>query len=235
MCTLSYVPLSYQTIITVNRDESPGRAASEPEIREEFGRRFWLAPEPVSGGSNLVLDIINNRLMVLLNGAFEAHESRPPYRMSRGVVIFEAFRFDSLNDMKNEFDLTNIEPFTLLSFQNGKWEELRWDGEKAYFSKPASSVFQLWSSAKLYAPKDIREREEAFSHFVERSRAIYPQHLFDIHQRDRHDPRGLGFRMNYEDIVKTVSITQLVFENGRVMLRYMDLMREPKVMLERSF
>lgn len=235
MCTLSYVPLSYQSIITVNRDESPSRAASEPEIREEGGRRFWVAPEPVSGGSNLVFDIINHRLLVLLNGAYVAHESKPPYRMSRGVLIFEAFDFNTLNEMQQQFDFTGIEPFTLFSFHEGKWEEIRWDGKQIYYSRPAASVFQLWSSAKLYEENEQRLREEAFTNFIERSRAIYAQHLFDIHQRDRHDPRGLGFRLNYKDIVKTVSITQLIFENGRIMLRYMDLIQEPKIILERSF
>lgn len=235
MCTLTYVPLSYQTVITVNRDEAPSRAASDPVIYEDNGRRYWLAPEPVSGGSNLVLDIINQRLLVLLNGAFEAHESKPPYRLSRGVVIMEAFDFDSLKIMTDNYDFSGIEPFTLLSFQNSKWEEIRWDGEEVYHSVPSAANIGIWSSAKLYESEEAKVREESFMNFVERSRAIYAQHLFDIHQRDRHDPRGVGFRMNHEDIVKTVSITQLIFENNRVMLRYMDLMRDPKVMLERSF
>lgn len=235
MCTLTYVPRPSESIITVNRDEAPSRAASAPIIRQKDGRRFWLAPEPISGSSNTILDIINQRLAVLLNGAFVAHEHNPPYRKSRGDVIQESFEYANLYSMKLSYQFDGIEPFTLLNFQNNRWEEMRWDGREVYMAEPDISANHIWSSAKLYAPEAAAKREKLFFDFVDNSRAIYPQQLFDIHRRNQNDPRGLGFRMNFEDRVKTVSVTQLVFANGRITLRYLDLMAEPITILERSF
>lgn len=235
MCTLSYVPRGHEAVITVNRDEAPSRSASAPIIREVQGRQLWLAPEPVSGSSNLVLDIINQRLVILLNGVFEPHEHRPPYRKSRGVVVQEAFEYANLYSMKLSYQFDGIEPFTLLNYQNQRWEEMRWDGKEIHMAEPDISANHIWSSAKLFAPEAVEKREQLFFDFVENSRAIYPQQLFEIHRRDQDDPRGIGFRMNFEDRVKTVSVTQLVFSNGRIMLRYLDLMAEPITILERSF
>lgn len=235
MCTLTYVPQPGQSIITVNRDEAPSRAASDPIIREVNGRQFWLAPEPVSGGSNFVLDIINQRLLVLLNGAFKPHKHDPPYRKSRGVVMMEAFDHGTLRALNAVYDFTDIEPFTLLSFQNMRWEELRWEGTEGHYSTPNADENAIWSSAKLYQPEVVTEREKAFHQYLKESRAVYPQQLFEIHRRPTDDPRGLGFRMNYEDRVKTVSVTQLILKEGRVSLRYIDLIRQPVQILERIF
>lgn len=235
MCTLTYIPGRQQAMITVNRDEAPLRAARQPEIREVGGRQFWLAPEPISGSSNTVLDIINRRLHVLLNGAFTAHDHQPPYRISRGVMLFEAFDFGSLAGMSKSYNFQGIEPFTLLSFQDGQWEELRWDGSDLHLTQPDPAAHAIWSSTKLYPPAEISDRERAFHEFVKNSRAVYPQQLFDIHTRDQKDPRGFGFRMNYQDLVRTVSVTQLLFGSDRIMLRYLDLEQRPREILERSF
>ncbi len=235
MCTLTYIAKPEEAIITVNRDEAPTRAASDPIIREENGFQFWLAPEPVSGGSNFVLDIINQRLLVLLNGAFKAHKHVPPYRISRGVMMMEAFAFDTLREMEHSYDFAGIEPFTLLSFQGGRWEELRWDATASHHNAPPIGESRIWSSTKLYPAEAILYREKEFGDFLKNSRAVYHQQLFEMHRRFMDDSRGIGYRMNYEDRVKTVSVTQLVLKDGRMMLRYLDLNREPKQILERIF
>jgi hypothetical protein len=235
MCTLTYVPRQEEVIITVNRDEAPSRAASDPIIREENGRQFWLAPEPVSGGSNFVLDIINQRLLVLLNGAFKPHKHEPPYRLSRGVMMIEAFGFDTLREMEGAYDFSGIEPFTLLSFQSGQWGELRWDGEKTHHAVPAADKSAIWSSTKLYPEEIVAQRQREFEEYISKSRAVYAQQMFEMHRRPTDDPRGIGYNMNFEDRVRTVSVTQLVVKNGRMLLRYLDLNREPKQILERIF
>lgn len=235
MCTVTYIPRKEETIITVNRDEAPTRAASDPIIREENGRQFWLAPEPISGGSNFVLDIINQRALILLNGAFKPHKHNPPYRMSRGVMMIEAFGFETLREMESAYDFSGIEPFTLLSFQSGQWEELRWDGERTHHATPAPNESAIWSSTKLYPEEIVEQRRREFNEFITNSRAVYAQQLFEMHRRSTDDPRGIGYNMNYEDRVRTVSITQLVVKGGRMLLRYLDLNREPKQILERIF
>ncbi|TVR38591.1 MAG: hypothetical protein EA392_08945 [Cryomorphaceae bacterium] len=235
MCTLTFAPLGTKQVITINRDEAPERRADDPVIRERSGKQLWLAPEPVSGSSNVVFDIINHRLVVLLNGAFESHEHKPPYRLSRGLVILDSFDYDSLGAMKRLYDFTGIEPFTLLAFQKGATEEMRWDGEKVHYTDPAAHQFTIWSSAKLYPAEVIQSREEAFADWLKKNQRIYAQQLFDMHQREGDDSRGPGFRMNYEDLVKTVSITQFTLSGNRVALRYLDLMRRPAQLMERVF
>lgn len=172
--------------------------------------------------------------MVLLNGAFSPHDHRPPYRLSRGVVIKQSFSFSGLAEMSAGFDFSDIEPFTLIKLHRQGIEELRWDGNKVYYSQPASNKAAIWSSAKLYSPEIIKEREEQFARWIDQTKAVYPQNLFELHQRKAPDTRGPGFRMNYGDMVKTVSITQFLFEPKRVRLRYLDLQNQRSLM-ERVF
>lgn len=234
MCTLTYVPAEAGFVATINRDETPLRSAAMPVIEEYNQRQLWLAPEPVSGSSNSIFDIVNHRLMVLLNGAFMPHDHRPPYRLSRGVVIKESFSFPNLAEMSEGFDFSEIEPFTLIKLDRQGIEELRWDGGRVLYSEPVTDTATIWSSAKLYSQEIIKQREEQFAQWIGKTNAIYPQNLFEIHQRKSPDSRGPGFRMNHADLVKTVSITQFLFEPERVRLRYLDLENQ-RDLIERVF
>jgi hypothetical protein len=210
MCTLTFIPKEKQIIVTVNRDEAPSRSASEPIVKQYEKHRLWLAPEPISGSSNLIFDIESKRLAVLLNGAFVPHERNPPYRKSRGEVILDSFLFKDLNEMAVTYNFVGIEPFTLVTIQNGVIFELRWD-EKLAVSKSVDSQHPvIWSSTMMYRDNWQLERKRWFEDFLIVKTDVSADDMLDFHTNaGASDPHN-ALNMNRFNFVKTVSTTQIV-------------------------
>ncbi len=105
MCTLTYVPLKNEKIITANRDESPSRNASllSPYF-SAGGQAFYIAEEPLRGGTNIALGQ-NGRHSVLLNGAFEPHNMHQTYGMSRGIVLLKSLDCKMHSNLLINFNL----------------------------------------------------------------------------------------------------------------------------------
>src|SRR4030095_9832506 len=96
MCTVSFVPLSNSRfILTSNRDETIKRGlASSPQKINRNGTEIICPVDPLASGSWIGVSE-KGRVICLLNGAFERHKHRPPYRMSRGIVVLDALTFSS--------------------------------------------------------------------------------------------------------------------------------------------
>jgi uncharacterized protein with NRDE domain len=119
MCTVTFIPTNQGCIITSNRDEKISRAkAISPQEYEIDGKKIIFPKDPKAGGTWIAHT--NNKIVVLLNGAKEKHIAKPAYKKSRGLIVLEiASGNDSLECWKN-IDLTEIEPFTIVLFENNK-------------------------------------------------------------------------------------------------------------------
>ncbi|MBK9489945.1 MAG: NRDE family protein [Haliscomenobacter sp.] len=88
MCTVTYVsPAPGQFILTSNRDEAPSRGATRLVVEEKEGKRLIFPQDPAAGGT-WIAAASNQRMVCLLNGAFEAHNRQTPYRLSRGIMVW---------------------------------------------------------------------------------------------------------------------------------------------------
>jgi len=86
----------------------------------------------------------------LLNGGFHAHQHQPPYSRSRGLIVLEAFQYDTPFHFYQAVDLNGVEPFTMIMVWAGLLFEFRWNGmEKHFLSLPKQPY--LWASATLYS------------------------------------------------------------------------------------
>ena len=234
MCTLTFIPQKEGFLFTVNRDESPQRAAGKPIVKQFEKHKLWLAPEPISGSSNLVVNTETGRIVVLLNGAFIHHKHQPPYRKSRGVVVLEAFEALSLKNMFETYDFEGIEPFTLVMFDSNDLGELRWDGTKVHFTEKDIITPQIWSSAMMYRGKWQQERDRWFHEFlVENPRPTDQELLWFHHHAGAHDSEN-GLVMNRLNMVRTVSVSQIAIESNRCKVFLHDLMQEKEYRAEFS-
>lgn len=226
MCTLTFIPQKAGFLITVNRDEAPQRAAGEPIVKNYRNHKLWLAPEPISGSSNLILNTETGRVVVLLNGAFVHHHHQPPYRKSRGAVVLEAFEEVSLQSMFETYDFEDIEPFTLVMFDENSLSELRWDGTKAHFAKKEIQIPQIWSSAMMYRGKWQQERERWFQEFLIENPQPSAQDLLWFHHHAGSYDSENGLVMNRMNMVRTVSVSQILIEPNRSKVFLHDLIKE---------
>lgn len=223
MCTVSFVRSNDKIILTSNRDEQVIRLAIEPRKYTVNNKNVIFPKDPKAGGTWYAADE-NGTVLVLLNGASEKHIMNPPYRKSRGLIVLDIISSDSPIENWRQIDLDNIEPFTLVLFQNGELYQLRWDGLQKETTQLDTSENYVWSSSTLY-PHEVREtREKWFYNFLETKPGIAAEEMLNFHRYTEDDNAENGLVINRNNILKTLSITQSVIEADKVTILHCDLM-----------
>lgn len=225
MCTVSFVSANGKTIITSNRDEQVVRVAIEPQEYTIKNKQLFYPKDPKAGGTWFVADKFGT-VLVLLNGADEKHVLKTNYKKSRGIIVLDLISSPSPIDFWSEIDLENIEPFTLVLFQNEKLYQLRWNEIEKSKLDLDTSKHHVWSSSTLY-PKEIREkRSQWFYDFLDTKTSITQNDLFSFHRNTENENTENGLVINRNGKLKTLSITQILIDNKEVTLSYSDLIQE---------
>ena len=219
MCTLTFIRTAEAEIITANRDESPHRRASGlSEYRNGRGQVFYIAKEPLHGGTNLAIGV--NHTSVLLNGAFAAHERLPPYPKSRGILMLESLEYQSLAELPAP-DKNQVEPFTLIRF-GSVIEILRWDHERLHFQSQSKGADFIVASAQLYSNTSRENRRLWFKEFLSSFNGD-PDSVFDFHLHGGNGDEENDMVMSRTDLVRTVSVSQVVKSRPEMQVRHLDL------------
>jgi uncharacterized protein with NRDE domain len=225
MCTVSFVNSNGKIIITSNRDEQVARPAVEPSNYLVNQKKLFFPKDPKAGGTWYVVDDVSN-VLVLLNGAEKKHQHHPPYKKSRGLIVLDIFSSDSAISTWQTINLDNIEPFTLVLFQDQKLYQLRWNGTEKSKQELNTNQNHIWSSSTLYS-KDISEqRANWFSTFLNNKPQITFQEMFRFHRYTEPENPQHGLIINRNDTLKTLSITQTVIEQNKITVMHHDLIQE---------
>jgi hypothetical protein len=226
MCTVSFVNVNDTIIITSNRDEKIIRpSAIPPRDYNINGKNVIFPKDPKAGGTWFVVDA-DGTVLVLLNGADEKHKVELPYRKSRGLIVLEIISSFSPKDFWEEIDLENIEPFTLVLFQNNALFQLRWNGIQKETTPLDIHKNHVWSSSTLY-PAAIREkRSKWFYTFLETNSEISETEMLRFHRYTEQENQENGLVINRNDEMKTLSITQSVIEKNKVAILHYDLIHQ---------
>jgi len=222
MCTVSYISSDTGCIITSNRDEHTSRPiAFRPN--EEFINNYKIIypKDPKAGGTWFAVRE-DGVAVVLLNGAFQKHTPFGKYRMSRGLVLLEVISNIRPDTHFFDMDLTRIEPFTLILFDGIRLLELRWDGKLKHQKTLDVNGNYIWSSVTLYDKKATRQREYLFDEFLKEKKWTNKSSIVDFHMGHNKDFEN-GFVIDRSNGLKTVSITQVVFNEEEMDLSHLDL------------
>src|SRR3954471_24208831 len=162
MCTVTYIPLGGKKILTSNRDEKTFRKrALPPQIYLHEDVRLIYPKDGDAGGTWIALNE-NGNVAVLLNGGFEKHISKPPYKKSRGLVFLEVIKNNSPLKYFKDVTLFNIEPFTVVIIKKNKLIECRWTGDNKFCKELNAQKPYIWSSTTLYDRNTRNRRERWF-------------------------------------------------------------------------
>jgi hypothetical protein len=227
MCTLTFIPGKEAYIFTSNRDEHESRSNTLfPVIEERNGSSVYFPQDPKAGGTWLATSN-TQKLSVLLNGAFERHPYRPPYRKSRGLVLLDTYNYPSLDAFYQDYDLANIEAFTIVQFdrQNPeKLNELRWDGNNRVLMELDAKKAHIWSSAQLYS-KEIRDRrEEWFNSLLTKDPDA--EMLNHFHEFGGSIEEQNTINTDFGNGLKTISISQLLIYPDKTNFNYRNLVNK---------
>lgn len=226
MCTLSLYPKPTNEgfILTFSRDEMPNR--SSVEIIKDTERGLIYPKDVLHGGTWLAVSQTTGRFTCLLNGAFNIHVRQLPYRKSRGLVLLESFNYSNIEDFWRTYDLSNIEPFTMISGENNHFFEFRWDGFTRHKRQINSQKPEIWSSCTLYNSEVRSKRETWFSTFLKsKKEGLDAAHLWLFHQTPHKEKPENGILMHRPKGPQTVSITQLnyLFSSQTIDFQYYEL------------
>ncbi|MEO5776374.1 MAG: NRDE family protein [Flavobacterium sp.] len=223
MCTVSFVNANGKIIITSNRDEKTLRPnAIEPKNYLINNKKIIFPKDKKAGGTWFAIDE-HSTILVLLNGADEKHILKESYRKSRGLIVLDLISSKSVIHAWKFIDLENIEPFTLVLFENQKLYQLRWNEIEKSTLELDIHQSHIWSSSTLY-PKEIREkRANWFYNFLDTKPEVNAEELFNFHRYTEEENTENGLVINRNDTLKTLSITQTVIEKNKVEIHYNDL------------
>ena len=226
MCTVTFLPTGKDAfILTSNRDESGMRPTDPPAITESEGVQLLFPKDAFAGGSWICLSN-QNRVVNLLNGAFEKHEWNPPYRKSRGLVLLDFFKFHDAGHFNKEYNLKGIEPFTLVIYEQEKLAEFRWDGNEMSIVPKDTSLPHIWSSASLY-PKLVREKRKSwFKEWLKDRNSYTWEEVLHFHKHGGEGDKENDFVMNRYGVVQTVSITSIIKNTDDATMIYHDLIKQ---------
>lgn len=225
MCTVSFIRRDSSVIITSNRDEHIDRPQSATPATEVRNNKRIVFPKDSKAGGTWFAADEQGCVAVLLNGAIKPHTHEPPYRKSRGLVLLDMIETTDVLAAYNAIDLENIEPFTVVLYQQDKLYELKWDGGCRTEIELSAFEHHIWSSVTLYTNEVIKAREKLFTHFIQSSSEIEPQQIHDFHTNNRGDNEN-GFIINRQSGMKTFSVTQAVVENRLTRFAYTDLLQQ---------
>lgn len=223
MCTVTYIPLNKKAFFTSNRDEKSWRnPAVPPQAYPSLtGKIFY--PKDANAGGTWVAIHENGNVIVLLNGAFTFHDSNPPYRKSRGLILLDLLEQESPVHFFHTINLEGIEPFTLVLWQGKELFECLWDGKKIYSNRIDESVPHIWSSVTLYNEEITAKRKGWFEDWLKSRDQFSLEEILHFHQFTGDGDLYNNLTMNRDGKIFTFSITAIELGDTNAQITYLDL------------
>lgn len=228
MCTVTFIPYNNSVFITSNRDEKQRRLPAIPPLEYDFPSGKQYFPKDADAGGTWFAQHENGNAVVLLNGGFIYHESKPPYRKSRGLIVIELLEHDSPFDLFRSAGLDDIEPFTLVIWEDNNLFECRWDGERRHAKMLDKTLPYIWSSATLYDEAAVAKREQWFEEWLDKQSSFTQNEILDFHRFTGDGDSHNDFTMNRDGKVFTVSITGVEITDNKAQMTYLDLLDDKK-------
>lgn len=224
MCTVTFLPqVDGQFLLTSNRDEAPHRSPENISTDQVNGQQLAFPRDEEAGGTWIVI-ADSDRLVCILNGAFHKHHRQPPYRRSRGLMALDLFTYPDFEAFANHYLFEDMEPFTMIVYEQHKLFELRWDETKAHILKLDHNKPHIWSSSTLYTPEVKDKRKAWFEAWLLQQQGDYQRDtILDFHRNAGDGDPWNDVIMNRNEVVKTVSITSIQKRHSSISLQYIDL------------
>ena len=226
MCTVTFIPYKNSVFITSNRDEKQKRLPATPPQDYDFPSGKIFYPKDGDAGGSWFAQHENGNAVILLNGGFKSHEPKPPYRKSRGLIVLDLIDHDSAFDLFRSISLEDIEPFTLVIWEDNNLFECRWDGERRHAKMLDKTLPYIWSSVTLYDEIAAAKRELWFEQWLDSKSSFTQNEILDFHRFTGDGDSHNNLHMNRDGKVLTVSITGVEITESSAQITYLDLMED---------
>jgi len=223
MCTVTYIPKEDGGfILTQNRDEDVKRSISTPPIQLKINGAKHLFPVDPQGQGTWIGISEEGRVSSLLNGGSEPHNRKQIYRHSRGKVIMDYFSYPSFMTFYDHYNFKDLEPFTLLVFEEGQMYELIVNELSQKFNKLNPKNPYIYSSSSLYSKLRIEERRLNFLEWYYAQKQISQQDILSFHSKLHFEDELDKSLIKGEHILNTVSTTSINMSGNMAEVLYLD-------------
>lgn len=223
MCTVTFIREKEHFFITSNRDEKTDRGKALPPAMYPVGTTDLLFPKDAEAGGTWIALKAPASAAVLLNGGFVFHQSAPPYRRSRGLILLDILADEDPLGYFTEINLDKIEPFTLILLQHCKLYECRWDGGEKYQIALDARQNYIWSSATLYDESTQQRRVDWFAAWQQANAHPNREQILHFHRFAGDGDQQNDVQMNRAGQLLTVSITTIQLTGEAASMQYHDL------------
>ncbi|MDN3654844.1 NRDE family protein [Ferruginibacter paludis] len=225
MCTVVFIPKGDKYFFASLRDESPSRPkAVVPDIYKE-GNAVILSPIDAMAGGTWLGVTESGSVIILLNGGFEKHERKTNYRKSRGLIVAELLASNLPVGNWNLMDMQDVEPFTLVVWNEGNLFQLVWDGEHKHGTLLKSGQPYIWSSSTLYDQQARMHRSELFRQWIGINTPVSSLSVFNFFKSYTESENG--FLMNRNEQTKTLSYTFIELQtDDSARMQYHDFLND---------
>ncbi|MDE3250830.1 MAG: NRDE family protein [Bacteroidota bacterium] len=222
MCTVSFVPTTAGVCIAHNRDEKKSRPiAAPPSVSARNGIQVLSPADGLAGGTWIGCNELG-AAAALLNGAFIAHANQGPYRMSRGLILLDMLASANLTGYFKSVNLTGIEPFTVVIWEDSRLTDARWDGNEKFLTEKDATHAHTWSSVTLYDTPVQKKRQQWFDKWRLKEALPDPLSVSAYHLAGGEGNPEIDLRMERSGFL-TVSHTLLLIADERASMQYTDL------------
>jgi len=223
MCTVTYIPKEEGGfILTQNRDEDVKRSISTPPIQLKINGIKHLFPVDPQGKGTWIGISEEGRVASLLNGGSEPHTRKQTYRHSRGKVIMDYFSYPSFKVFYDQYNFKDLEPFTLLVFEEGQIFELIVNESDRKLNEISSKQPYIYSSSSLYSKSRIEDRRLNFLEWYYAQKQISQYEILNYHSQLHFEDELDKSLIIGEFILNTVSTTSINFSEKVADIFYQD-------------
>ncbi len=232
MCTVTYTPPTQRNafMLTSNRDEKEFWPTLPPDIYWYGDSKLVFPKDEIAGGSWIAINDKRN-INCLLNGGFIPHQKQEHHTKSRGTVLLDFTRSAlTAHAYFSQTELHNVEPFTIVALTYNEdivqdITEFVWDGNDKHFRQIDIYTPHIWSSVTLYTEEQRKTKKEWFERFYKQYKdVITNESIVDFHSGYHINNHPGNIIIERDGGLKTVSISQVSFLNGKLQMDYYDLL-----------
>jgi hypothetical protein len=235
MCTVTFIPVQGKVLLTSNRDEKGVRKKATAPTIYTIDQTKVLFPQDAQAGGTWIGTSETGTVMVLLNGGFIKHEPAATYRKSRGLIFLDILSQQNTLTAYRKINLLGIEPFTLIIWEEDHLYECRWSGEEKYIREVDATQPHIWSSVTLYTQDIIQKREYWFTEWLKQHPHPSSEDILSFHLFGGNEDLENGIRMNRNNEMLTVSVTNIVCNHQSATMFYNDIIHQEQHQLSLSF
>lgn len=215
MCIVSFYRKNDEFVLTHNRDEEINRDSSKEIIEQKRFDKTYFSPVDERAKGTWIFYSEDFIACILNGGEEKPTHFKTSYKESRGIILLDLLKYNSVKEYIETENLTDIAPFTIFVFErkNKNAYLLYWNENELKVDDVSNQEVVTWCSSTLYSPLRRAEIDAIFK----LNNDLETTQIFELHNQ---------LKMNKGDIhyfLATTSISQIIANHSEIDMKYCQL------------